>query len=728
MRHIHNLLSEFANYQKLSSFGGVYVVDIELLNGLFQPKSVAVIGASATPGKIGYTVLDNLLKSKYKGGIYPVNPKSDEILGIKCYSSILDVKEQVESAIITIPAKFVSQMVDECGKKGIKGLMIITSGFSEVGLDELEKEIVTKSHSYGMRVLGPNIVGVLSNSDDFNGSFAPFLPFKGSASLVSQSGALLIGIDAQTYVRGIGFDKLISIGNMSDVNFADTIEWLDQDEKTSCISLYIEGLNDGRRVIDVGRKASKPIIALKSGASAHGAEAAASHTGSLAGTSKIYKSAFAQAGIIQAEDLDNLFDRTLVLSLQPPMKGDNVLIITNGGGVGVLATDSAEKFGVPLKFAPPQLQEELKKYMPSFGSAKNPVDLTGMAGDAWYHDTVKLSFEHDWVDGLVILYCETAMTDPLGIAKSIKKAVDDTGIKNKPIIVSFVGGERSIKAMRWLVENGIPAYGGPDVALNAISALKEYAKIREDSHEKPTTYDDVNRDKALDVINFARNDGREALTEIEAKQVFDAYGLPVTHAKVATSEDEAVSLAEEIGFPIVMKIVSPDILHKSDAGGVRVDVNSIEDVRKFYNEIIENAKAYNADADIHGVVIQEMAPWGTEVILGSINDPTFGPTMMFGLGGIFVEVLKDVTFRVAPFSKKQAAEMLGEINAAPILSGIRGEKPKDREVLADTICRFAYMIYDLRDEISESDANPVLVYDEGDGLKVADARILLTKK
>ena len=728
MRHIHNLLSEFANYQKLSSFGGVYVVDIELLNGLFQPKSVAVIGASATPGKIGYTVLDNLLKSKYKGGIYPVNPKSDEILGIKCYSSILDVKEQVESAIITIPAKFVSQMVDECGKKGIKGLMIITSGFSEVGLDELEKEIVTKSHSYGMRVLGPNIVGVLSNSDDFNGSFAPFLPFKGSASLVSQSGALLIGIDAQTYVRGIGFDKLISIGNMSDVNFADTIEWLDQDEKTSCISLYIEGLNDGRRVIDVGRKASKPIIALKSGISAHGAEAAASHTGSLAGTSKIYKSAFAQAGIIQAEDLDNLFDRTLVLSLQPPMKGDNVLIITNGGGVGVLATDSAEKFGVPLKFAPPQLQEELKKYMPSFGSAKNPVDLTGMAGDAWYHDTVKIAFEHDWVDGLVILYCETAMTDPLGIAKSIKKAVDDTGIKNKPIIVSFVGGERSIKAMRWLVENGIPAYGGPDVALNAIGALKEYAKIREDSHEKPTTYDDVNRDKALDVINFARNDGREALTEIEAKQVFDAYGLPVTHAKVATSEDEAVSLAEEIGFPIVMKIVSPDILHKSDAGGVRVDVNSIEDVRKFYNEIIENAKAYNADADIHGVVIQEMAPWGTEVILGSINDPTFGPTMMFGLGGIFVEVLKDVTFRVAPFSKKQAAEMLGEINAAPILSGIRGEKPKDREVLADTICRFAYMIYDLRDEISESDANPVLVYDEGDGLKVADARILLTEK
>ena len=552
------------------------MVDLEILNGLLKPKSVAVIGASAKSGKIGHTVLGNLQEGKYKGRIYPINPKSKEILGYKCYKTVLDVKEEIDAAIITIPAKFVSQIVDECGEKGIKGLMIITSGFSEVGLDSLEKEIVTKSHGYGMRVLGPNIVGVLSNSDDFNGSFAPFLPFKGTASLVSQSGALLIGIDAQTYTRGIGFDKLISIGNMSDVNFADTIEWLDQDKNTSCISLYVEGLNDGRRVIDAGRKASKPIIALKSGISAHGAEAAASHTGSLAGTSKIYKSAFAQAGIIQAEDLDNLFDRTLVLSLQPPMEGENVLIITNGGGVGVLATDSAEKFGIPLKFAPPDLQNDLKKYMPSFGSAKNPVDLTGMAGNDWYHDTVKIAFQHEWVNGLVVLYCETAMTNPLEIAKSIKKSVDESGIKHKPVIVSFVGGERSDKAMRWLVENGIPAYGGPDVALNAISALKEYARIREDSKELPATFEDTNRKNALKIINLARNEGREALTELEAKQVFSAYGLPITNAKMAKTEEEAISLAKEIGFPIVMKIVSPDILHKSDAGGVKVDVNSFE--------------------------------------------------------------------------------------------------------------------------------------------------------
>ncbi len=703
-------------------------MDIEILNSLLKPKSVAVIGASATPGKIGHTVLVNLQQSNYKGGIYPINPGEQEILGLKCYPTVLDVKEPIDSAIITIPAKFVMDIIDQCGEKGIKGLAIITSGFSEVGQVDLEKQLVAKANSYGMRILGPNIVGVLSNSDNFNGSFAPFLPYKGKGSLVSQSGALLIGIDAATYMRGIGFDKLISIGNMSDVDFADTIEWLDKDENTSCISLYIEGFKEGRRTIDVARKAKKPIVALKAGVSAHGAAAAASHTGSLAGASKIYKSAFNQAGIIQAEDLDNLFDRTLVLSLQPPLKGDNILILTNGGGVGVLGTDAAEKYGIPLKFAPEDVQAELKKHMPDFGSAKNPVDLTGMAGNEWYFDTVNFSFAHKWVNGLVVLYCETAMTDPMGIAKAIKDAVEKTGIKDKPVTVSFVGGERSEKAMRWLVENGIPAYAAPDKALNAMAALREYELIRESANNAPFSYDKADRKTALEIINNARQDNRTALTEIEAKEVFRAYGLPVTQIKLAKTEEEAVKFSKEIGFPIVMKIVSPDILHKSDAGGVKVNIKNEQEIRSAFNEIIKNAKAFKADADIHGVVIQEMAPWGTEVILGSVNDPTFGPTVMFGLGGIFVEVLKDVTFKVAPFSKHQALSMLSEIKAAPILSGVRGEKSRDREMLADTICLYANMIMDLKDEINESDANPVLVYEEGKGLKVADARIILKKK
>ena len=703
-------------------------MDLKVLNGLLTPKSVAIVGASATPGKIGHTVVKNLQDSKYKGGIYPINPGEEEILGYKCFHSINDVKENIDAAIIVVPAKFVSQVIDDCGKKGVKGLIVITSGFSEVGLVDLEKELVTKAHSYGMRLIGPNVVGILSNSDKFNGSFAPSLPLQGTASLVTQSGALLIGIDTATFMKGIGFEKLISIGNMADVDFADLIEWLDQDVNTTCISLHIEGIRDGRRLIDVGKKAVKPIVVLKAGVSAHGAAAAASHTGSLAGASKIYTAAFNQAGIIQAEDLDNLLDRTLVLSMQPPLKGENILIITNGGGVGVLGTDAAEKYGIPLKFAPEDVQQDLKKYMPDFGSAKNPVDLTGMAGDAWYHDSVKSSFAHPWVHGLVVLYCETAMTDPMGIAKAIKAAISETGIKDKPVVVSYVGGERSAKAMRWLVENGIPAFAAPDVALNAMAALREYELIRESATEKPYIMQGTDKNAALAVINAARADGRTALTEIEAKQVFNAYGLPITKSKLAKTEEEAAAIAKEIGYPIVMKIVSPEILHKSDAGGVKVNLNDEKGVREAFQTIMKNAKAYKADANIHGVVVQEMAPWGTEVILGSVNDPTFGPTAMFGLGGIFVEVLKDVTFRVAPFSKNQAMSMLGEIKAAPILAGVRGEKPRDREMLADTICRYANMIVDLKDEIAESDANPVLVYEDGQGLKVADARIILTKK
>ncbi len=703
-------------------------MDKEALNALLKPKSIAVVGASATPGKIGYTVVKNLIDSKFEGSIYPINPSADEILGLKVYPSIQDIPGPVEAAVLVIPAKLVMSVIDDLGQKGVKGLMVITSGFSEVGEKEMELELVRRSNQYGMRVLGPNIVGVLSNSGKMNASFAPMLPLPGKASLVSQSGALLIAIDMATFTRNIGFDKLISNGNMSDVDFADTIDWLDQDPDTQCVSLYIEGFKNGRNFIESARKASKPIIALKAGVSAHGAAAAASHTGSLAGTVKVYGAAFQQAGVVQATDLNNLFNRTLALSLQPPMKGDNLLVLTNGGGVGVLATDAAEKSGVPLKFAPPDVQAELKKHMPEFGSAKNPVDMTGMAGTDWYYKTVKFSFSHPWVDGLAVLYCETAITVPQEIAESIKRAIDESGIKDKPITVSFVGGQRSDDATRWLVKNGIPAYFAPDEAVDAIGALREYARLRELVKDTTETCAEFDRETALKVIEKARLDGRDALTEIEAKRVFEAYGIPVTPTLLAKSEQEAVEMARKIGYPVVMKIVSPDILHKSDAGGVKVNIKDEAGVREAYSTILKNAKNYKAEAVIHGIAVQEMAPWGTEVILGSVNDVTFGPTMMFGLGGIFVEVLKDVTFRVAPVASNQALRMLGEIRGAPILAGVRGEAPRDRKALADVICQYSSMIIDLADEISESDANPVLVYEEGKGVKVVDARIILKKK
>lgn len=699
-----------------------------VLDGLFRPKSVAVIGASATPGKIGYSVVEALLNGKYEGDIYPINLKLDEILGVKAYKSILDLKDKVDLAVVTIPAKLVPNAVEECGKAGVKGVSVITSGFGEVGDHETEKKLVETAHKYGMRMLGPNIIGTLSNSDKCNASFATMLPLDGSGSLISQSGALLIALDMGTYLRGVGFDKLISLGNMADVDFADIIDWLQDDPAVNCISLYIEGLKAGRRFMEVCRKSKKPVIALKSGVSAHGAAAAASHTGSLAGAAAVYGNAFEQAGVIQATSLNNLFDLTQAFELQPPMLGDNLLIITNGGGVGVLATDSAERHGIPLKFTPPELQSAFKDYMPDFGSAKNPVDITGGAGLEGYKKCIAFGLPQDWVHGLSVLYCETAVTNPMEIAQGIYEASQSAGdaIKTKPITVSFVGGERCAEAMRWLMEKGIPAYDDPDRAIAAIAGLRKYGRMMAEraakSEDQPIQVDRAAVDA---IIAAARKDGRNALTEVEAKKLFGLYGMPVARTELAASEDEAVKLANEIGYPVVMKIVSPDILHKSDAKGVKVNIKNDAAVREAYNTILANARAYKADARILGVCVQKMEDLGTEVILGSVNDSAFGPTVMFGLGGIFVEVLKDVTFAVSPVSHSDALKMQAAIRGAKILAGARGEAPRDREAMATTISRYSQMILDLKDEIAESDANPVMVYEDGKGLKVVDARIIL---
>lgn len=698
------------------------------LNDLLRPKSVAIVGASGTPGKIGYTVIDNLIKGGYTGKIYPINPTATEILGLPVFPGILAVPDPVDLAVITVPVKAVSQVAEECGQKGIKALSVITSGFCEVGRGDLEEELIEIGRKYGMRILGPNIVGTLSNSDKMNASFAPFLPFPGKATLITQSGALLIAMDAITYTRKVGFDKMISIGNMADIDFADLITWLSEDENTSCICLYIEGFKDGRKFIEASRQCKKPIIALKAGVSAHGAAAAASHTGSLAGAVKVYGAAFQQAGVVQASDLNNLFDRTLALSLQPPLRKENVLVITNGGGVGVLATDAAERYGIPLHFAPEEVQAELKKHMPDYGSARNPVDMTGMAGNEWYYESVKFAFAHPWTDGLVVLYCETAITNPVEIGQAIKRAIDDSGVKDKPVLVSMVGGTRCDEAMQWLVENGVPAYPTPDEAINGMAALREYNNMRLANIGADESCGPRSALVAREIIQRARADGRVALTEIEAKSVFAAYGLPVTETNLAQSEQEAVDLARETGFPIVMKVVSPDIIHKSDAGGVKVNIKDEDGVRAAYRAIRQSCEAYKPDADIRGIAVQEMAPLGTEVIVGSVNDPTFGPTVMFGLGGIFVEVLKDVTFRVAPVNKEQVTQMIKEIHSVAILAGARGEAPRDRAALQDLLCRYAGMVYDLRDEVAETDANPVLVYEVGMGLKVVDARIILKKK
>ncbi len=698
---------------------------MENLDPMFKPKSIAIVGASRDPHSIGFSVVKNLLDSKYQGKIFPVNPKADEILDLKCYHSVLEIPEDVDLGIITVPASVTPSVIEECGKKGVKGVAVIASGFSEVGREDLEEKIVEIARAFRMRILGPNIVGIMSNPMKMNASFGPYLPYPGKITMISQSGALLIALDSRTWVDRVGMSYLISIGNMSDLDFADVIDYFKNDDETKCISLYVEGIKNGRKFIDVSKKIlEKPIVALKSGVSIRGSIAAASHTGSLAGSGKVYSAAFKQAGVVQAYTLDDLFDRSLALSLQPPMKGENLLIITNGGGVGVLATDAAEKYGIPLKDPPEDLKQKLKEIMPDFGSAKNPVDITGMASAEWYGKALKIALQHPWVDGVTVLYCETSVSDPRELSMEIFEATN-CNRTNKPVTVSYIGGEVTERAIEWLQKKGVPVYRAPDRAISAIASLREYGRYIEKGFDEFNRFEDVDNEKVREIFDKISKENRNFVTEVEAKEILDAYKIPVAKTRLGRTKDEAFKLLEEMNYPLVAKIVSPQIIHKSDVGGVILNIKTKDEFSDAYDKIINNVKSKVPNAEIIGIAIQEMAPQGTESIIGETKDVQFGPTIMFGLGGIFVEVMKDVSFRIAPFSKSTAIDMIKELNGKDLLEGTRGEKPKDIEALSEAISRISQLVTDFP-IIKELDANPTLVYENG--IKVVDARIILDKK
>jgi acetyltransferase len=607
--------------------------------------------------------------------------------------------------------------------KKVAGHVVITSGFSEVGNTEGERELLRVVRETGGRVIGPNVVGILLNGTQANASFAPYLPYKGKTCLVSQSGALLIALDVTTYARMLGCSAMVSLGNMSDLDFADAVRYFDTDPGTACISMYIEGLKPGkgRDFITAGRESKKPVIVLKAGVSAHGAAAAASHTGSLAGSTKIYEAAFNQANMVRAATLDELLDSSQALSMQPPMRGDNVVVITNGGGIGVLSTDAAELYGIPLKTAPKDLQEQFFKCMPPFGSPKNPVDITGGYGAKGYEDALNVALAHPWVNAVAILYCETAVTKPAEIGQAILRAVQRYPGIQKPVVVCFVGGDLSTEAGKTLNLHSIPVYANPEKAMCSLAALRKAAKFADRGMSDtftPYPGTEAAKAKALAIVAGARKAGRAALTEIEANEIFAGYNIPVARVKLAKTEDEAAAFSREIGFPVVLKVVSPQILHKSDAGGVVVGVKDEQAARAAFQTIRANCLRYKPDADIHGILVAEMAAPGKEVIVGSVK---------FGMGGVFVEVLKDVTFRVAPVPTNVALEMVTEIKSYPILAGVRGEKPRDTAALADVLSRISQVVFDLEAEIAETDANPILVYEQGKGLKVVDNRIILKK-
>jgi acetate---CoA ligase (ADP-forming) len=703
---------------------GEKITEMELGN-LFKPKSIVVIGASSTPGKVGYSIVNNLVEGGYQGIIYPINLKESTIMGMKAYKSVLDIPAHgIDLAILAIPAHLCIKVVEECGIKNIKFAVVISAGFAEVGNVELEKELIKTARKYGMRILGPNVVGILSNPGKCNASFAPRLPCSGNIALISQSGVMVVAIDARSWVENIGISYLVSIGNMADIQIDDVIDYLNEDPDVGTIALYIEGLKDGHAFMDAAKRCIKPVIVLKAGISRRGAIAAASHTGSLAGSSEIFYAAMKQCGVIKATNLSNLFSRSKALAFQPPLEGDNILVITNGGGAGVLTADASELYGVPLKEAPDGLQQEMQRYMPSFGSARNPMDLTGMATTAIYYEAIKMALLQDWVNGLIVLYSVTATTDPVAIAGAVVNGVRDSGINNKPVVASFLGGLECQKAIAHLIENRVPAYDGIEVAVDAMAALRELNQSRDLKYMSFTSYSNVNKQIVRIELNKVKARKKDMLNEMEAKTVLSAYGLPVVESFMARDEDEAVSLANRIGYPVVMKITSPQIIHKSDAGGVKLNICGENGVRETYKLLVTNARHYNVKVEIEGVTIQKMVQTGTEIIIGAVRNSTFGPIVMFGLGGVFVELFKEVVFRVAPISEEAAKEMMQEMRFYQMFEGSREEAPKDTNAIAESISRLSQLVNDF-DEIKEIDVNPIIVYQQGKGCKAVDARIIL---
>jgi acetyl coenzyme A synthetase (ADP forming)-like protein len=695
-----------------------------MLDMFFNPKSVAVIGASATPGKLGHDVLANLQTSGYRGDLYPVNPRGGEILGLTAYPSVLDIPGPVDMVVILVPAAFVAGVLEESGKKGVQGAVIITAGFKEAGPEgaEMERTLLEIAGRYGMRIIGPNCLGIIETGVSMNASFAAATPERGSIAFMSQSGALCTAILDYAVAEGIGFSHFVSLGNKADVDEVALMQAWAEDDETNVVIGYIEGLRDGQEFIRVARETArkKPVIAVKSGRTASGSKAVSSHTGSLAGSDAAYDAAFAQAGVLRADSVQELFDYSTAFAYQPALKGNRIAIVTNAGGPGVMATDALERNGLVLATLQPETEQTLAGVLPAAANIHNPVDVLGDAKADRYAQAIELVLQDGGVDGVMVIVTPQTATDIAGTAEqfaAISKSYD------KPVLGCWMGKKDAQQGIDVLSAHHVPNYPFPERAVGAFGAMLRYSRWLEQPEEQTPAFD-VDRGAVRDLFSAVRADGRTTIGDTEAQAILKAYGITTPKSDVGATPDEAVRLCREIGYPVVMKIASPDILHKSDVGGIIVGVRSDEQAREAFETLVARAKEHMPNATIWGAQVQEMVQDAREIIIGMNRDPQFGPLVMFGLGGIYVEVLKDVTFRVAPMSASQADKMIEAIRSYPLLKGVRGQAPADLDAIADTILRVAQLVTDFP-EIAELDINPLLVRAQGEGAVAVDMRLIL---
>ena len=702
----------------------------EKLDFIFSPRSIAIIGASRQPGSVGYSLLDNLISGRFQGIVYPVNPKAKGIFGIKCYPNIIEIPDVVDLAVIIVPSTIVPLVLDECGQKGVKGVIIISAGFREVGGSgiELENKVKDIIKNYDLSVVGPNCLGVINTDpkSSMNATFGMMFPKQGNISFISQSGALGVAVFEYAKESNVGFSKFISMGNKAGLTEDELLLYLKEDQQTDVIMMYLEDLVNGKEFMTIARDITssttspKPIIALKAGRTLLGAKAASSHTGSLAGSDRVYDAIFEQCGVLRVETMEELFDYVEAFSSQPLPKGRNVAILTNSGGPGILATDSCIQHGLNIAPFSQGTQKELKKILPSQASLNNPLDLIADAQHERYENALRAILKDKNVHSALVILTPASFTNVEKIAASIVKTSDKF---EKPVLCCFLGVYDVSKGVEILEENGIPSYRFPESAARVLSEMTEFTEWLQRPKTGIKNFK-VNKSKAREVIDSVRSQNRRFLLEQEAYEVFKGYNFPVIKSILATSEGQAIEAARKVGFPVVLKIVSPDILHKFDYGGVKLNVKSQSEVRKAYRDILKSVRLKKPGARITGIIVEEMAGQGKEVILGMNRDPQFGPILMFGMGGIYVEALEDVTFRLAPIRELTAKLMISRTKTHQILNGFRGGPVYDIPAIEDCLKRLSQLVSDF-DEIQELDINPLIVYEKGKGCTIVDARIIL---
>ncbi len=697
----------------------------------FKPKSIAIIGASPTQGKVGNTVLTNIIESGYQGKIYPINPKSEEILGYKAFKNVLDVPNQIEIAIFAIPSKFVALTAEECGKKSVKGLIVISAGFKEVGGKgvEREEELIRIAKKYHMRILGPNCLGFIGIN--YNGSFAAETPKKGHIAMISQSGAMLTGMMDYSMNQSFGFSCNISLGNKADLGAVDFIEYLAEDEDTKVILCYLESIKDGERFLKVVPKTArkKPIVILKSGVSEAGARAATSHTGALAGADIAYDLAFEKSGVIRAKSIEDLFNYGEIFLFQPIPKENSFAIITNAGGPGIVATDAFEREGLKFAQFSESILHDLRDNLPLEAAIFNPVDIVGDASPERYKFALKTIFglnrenndaKHDsnsiTTSGALLIVTPQAQTKPTEVAKIIYE-ISSKFLTDKPIVCSFIGEKSISEGRNYLKQNHIPCYHFPDKAAHSLKTLVKYGEYLNtkpiDKLEIPEY--DVDKEKVKEIFKNARNDGRIVLLSHETSEAFRCYGIKSPRSRLARTPNKSMELQKEFGKS-VLKIVCPQIIHKTDVGGIALNIETEQQAYEAYIQIIDNAKKFGPqNAKIYGCEVQEMIDFKkeskvNELIIGMSRDPGFGPMLMIGTGGIYANFMKDISFALSyKFSKKDAKKTLQKTKIYRLLQGVRGEPSSDIDAIIDVLLRLSQLVKDFP-EIVELDINPLLSF------------------